>query len=403
MTRGAEHVPDFEGAKTAPDAQDYPLGKLLAGPHLPALDGLRMLAVVTVIVGHVGYPVPADLGVNVFFVLSGFLITWLLLKERARTGRISFKTFYLRRAFRLLPAYYVFLALSLANYYGRSHGGAAQRTDIIVPSLLYYANYFNALHDHPPTPISHTWSLAVEEQFYVLWPLVFSFFYARGRRPMVWFLAVSIALVATWRSLLFCYVHVGTAYVYNAFDTRFDSLAVGCLAAVMTQSPRVLAVAEVVARCSVYPMFVALLIAVSRSLPLTYHYSLGFSVEAALIGVAMLQLVQLASRPTWRWLDHPAVAYLGKISYPMYLYHGICNSFSSQIFRDPSRLYLRLALALALTIVLGTISFYLVERPFLRLRQRFTHRPAQGPLARPGPVSAIASTSTGAAGHSSSQ
>jgi peptidoglycan/LPS O-acetylase OafA/YrhL len=363
--------PEGDEHRLSNQAVAYPLGKLLAGSHLPALDGLRTVAVVTVILGHVGFAVPADLGVSVFFVLSGFLITWLLLKERARTGAVSLKTFYLRRAFRLLPAYYVFLALSLANYYGRSHGAGTTRTDIILPSLLYYANYFNAFHDHPPTPISHTWSLAVEEQFYVVWPLAFCFFFARGRRAVIRFLSIAIVLVAAWRSFLYCDVQVGTAYVYNAFDTRFDNLAIGCLAAVLAQSPRTGAMAQTISRRSIYPAITILLILASRSMPLIYHFSAGFTVDAVLIAVAILQIMQLASRPAWRWLDHPAVRYVGTISYPMYLYHGLCNSFAAQVVPNPSRLPARFLIAITACILLGTMSFYLVEKPFLRLRQRF--------------------------------
>jgi peptidoglycan/LPS O-acetylase OafA/YrhL len=360
-----------EAAPPPKRAEDYPLGRLLRGSHLPALDGLRMVAVLTVILNHIGYAaVPADLGVSIFFVLSGFLITWLLLKERERTGAVSLKTFYLRRLFRLLPAYYVFLAIVLANYYGRSHGDVHPRTDILLPSLLYYANYFNAFHNHPPTPISHTWSLAVEEQFYLLWPLAFSFFIARGRPAVLRFLAISIVLVAAWRSYLFCVVHVGTAYVYNAFDTRFDNLAVGCLAAMLVQSTEVLALAEKISRRAAYPVLTILLIVGSRMMPESYHYSVGFTVEATLLAIAILQIMQLATRPAWRWLSHPASVYVGSISYPMYLYHGLCASLSLRLF--PDRVLPRFPLVVALAIVLGTLSFYLVEKPFLRLRKRFT-------------------------------
>lgn len=378
----SSHAPE-EGAPPPPKrAEDYPLGKLLAGSHLPALDGLRMVAVLTVILNHVGYDVvPADLGVSIFFVLSGFLITWLLLKEQARTGAVSLKTFYLRRLFRLLPAYYVFLAIVLTNYFGRSHGAVQPRTDIILPSLLYYANYFNAFNDHPPTPISHTWSLAIEEQFYLFWPLAFSFFIGRSRSAVVRFLSISIVLVVAWRSFLFCVVHVGTAYVYNAFDTRFDNLAVGCFAAMLTQSPGVLALAEKISRRSVYPAITIALMLGSRAMPEAYHYSLGFTVEATLIAIAILQIMQLAARPAWRWLSHPVAAYVGSISYPMYLYHGICASLSLRLF--PDRVLPRFPLVVGLAIVLGTISFYLVEKPFLRLRRRFTEgRPAPPPAER---------------------
>lgn len=378
----AIHAPEDDAPPAPKRAEDYPLGKLLTGSHLPALDGLRMVAVLVVIVGHIGYEaVPPDLGVSIFFVLSGFLITWLLLKEKERTGAISLKAFYLRRLFRLLPAYYVFLAIVLANYFGRSHAGIQPRTDIILPSLLYYANYFNAFHDHPPTPISHTWSLALEEQFYLLWPLAFSFFIARGRSAVIRFLAISIVLVVAWRSFLFCVAQVGTAYVYNAFDTRFDNLAVGCLAAMLCQSPRVLALAERVSRRSIYPALTLALALLVRSMPAPYHYSVGFTVEATLIAIAILQIMQLAARPAWRWLSHPAAVYLGSISYPIYLYHGLCNALALRVF--PERMLPRVPLVVGVAVVLGTLSFYLVEKPFLRLRRRFTEgRPAPSPAER---------------------
>jgi peptidoglycan/LPS O-acetylase OafA/YrhL len=351
--------------------QQQPLGKLLAGSRLPAFDGLRMIAVVLVILNHVGYePVPADVGVNIFFVLSGFLITWLLLKEHETTGSISLKTFYLRRAFRLLPAYYVFMILLLGQYYGRHHAGET-RTDIILPGLLYYTNYFNAFHDHPPTPLSHTWSLALEEQFYLVWPLAFGFLMRWGRGAVIRFLMTAIAVVVVWRTFLYVGLNVGSAYVYNAFDTRFDTLAIGCLTAVLSQDARFLAAAQAISRRWFYPAITLAVLIVEHSLrPVAYHYSIGFTVDGVLIAIAIVQLIQVVDQPAWRWLEHPVPRYLGAISYPIYLYHGLCNAIAGRFF--PQQLPLRFLFAFAGAVVLGTISYYVVEKPFLRLRQRFT-------------------------------
>jgi peptidoglycan/LPS O-acetylase OafA/YrhL len=352
--------------------REHPLGKLLAGSHLPTLDGLRMIAVLMVVLYHAGIEqMQADLGVSVFFVLSGFLITWLLFKEHDRTGDISLKIFYLRRAFRLLPAYYVFLALALGQYYGRHRDLGDARTDIIPPSLFYYTNYFNAFHGHPAGPVSHTWSLAVEEQFYLLWPLAFRFFMRRGRTALIRFLVIAIVGVVGWRSFLYCGLGVGEAYVYNAFDTRFDNLAIGCLAAVLSRDDRFLALAAAASRRWFYPAITLLLLAASRVLssPM-YHYSVGFTVDAVLIAVAVIQLMQLADRPAWSWLDHPVPRYLGSISYPMYLYHGLCNAVATRLV--PTPFGLKLVAVVGGAALLGTMSFYLIERPFLRLRQRLT-------------------------------
>jgi len=111
--------------------------------------------------------VPGDLGVSAFFVLSGFLITWLLLKEDSRMGEVSLTRFYTRRVLRIFPAYYTFLGLSFViDHLRHDTWSPALRNS----AILYVVNYFNALHGHPNTSIAHAWSLAVEEQFYLFWP-----------------------------------------------------------------------------------------------------------------------------------------------------------------------------------------------------------------------------------------
>ncbi len=351
----------------------YPLGARLAQKHLPVLDGLRMVAVLLVLLGHVNIPhVPADLGVSIFFVLSGFLITWLLLNEREGTGTVALGAFYLRRAFRLLPAYYAYLAVAFAFHF--RHPGA--RTDVILPSLLYYANYFNATHNHPPTPISHTWSLAVEEQFYLLWPLAFLLSSRRSSAAVIGFLVVSIVGVGVWRSLAFAVIlpeRLADPWAYNAFDCRFDNLAAGCLAAVLSKREGFLKLAAKVASRPLFVLFpAASLFALHwRKMPL-YHLTVGFTVDAILIAVAIVQLIQLADRPSIRWLDHPVPRYLGTISYPIYLWHGFAQSPMYRLKSAPPPVWLGAYLATA--VVLGTVSYYAVEKPFLRLRARLMER-----------------------------
>ncbi len=348
--------------------QSYPLGAVLSRKHLPALDGLRMIAVLLVILYHAGLErVPSDLGVTVFFVLSGFLITWLLMKEREQTGSIGLGSFYMRRAFRLLPAYYAYLTVAFVLHF--RHPGA--RTDIIAPALLYYANYFNAMHDHPPTPIAHTWSLAVEEQFYLLWPLAFLLLSRVSRRAMALILTAAIVLVCAWRSYVFLKSGGDTAWAYNAFDCRFDALAVGCLVAVLSKETLFLRVAQGVARHAALPLLpIALLAATHYEHPPLYKYTVGFTLDALLIGLAIVQLVQLAERPAWRWLDHRVPRYLGTISYPIYLWHGFAMSPVRRLDGAPSAVKM-IAYALV-AVVLGMASYHGIEKPFLRLRARLT-------------------------------
>src|SRR6266568_5411553 len=177
--------------------------------HLPALDGLRAVAVFTVIVYHFGInAVPGDLGVSAFFVLSGFLITWLLLKEHAASGTVSLRRFYTRRVLRIFPAYYAFLALSFAIDHLR---GQAWGPSLGFSSVFYLVNYYNAFNGHPTTSISHAWSLGIEEQFYLLWPLLLLGLLQGGVARVARALVFLIVVVVAWRCVLLFGLHVDRA------------------------------------------------------------------------------------------------------------------------------------------------------------------------------------------------
>ncbi|MEX0870758.1 MAG: acyltransferase, partial [Aquisalimonadaceae bacterium] len=207
-------------------------GKLLNSRTIPALGGFRMLAVFSVVLAHAGYSglFSARHGVSGFFVLSGFLITWLLLQEYETHKTVSLKHFFLRRAYRIFPAYYAFLAFSISMDLWR---GNSDIEPLIWPGVFYLVNYYNAIEGHASASIAHAWSLAVEEQFYLIWPVLFLFLVRRGQAWLVAGLLGLILLVASWRSIAFSVLDLGPSYVYNAFDTRFDNLAVGCLLAVL--------------------------------------------------------------------------------------------------------------------------------------------------------------------------
>jgi len=343
--------------------------EVIARSHLPALDGLRALAVFVVVASHsnLGIRVPGDLGVSAFFVLSGFLITRLLVREQERTGDVSIRRFYLRRTMRIFPAYYAFL---LFSYVLDARAGQHWSHTMIANTLTYTVNYFNALNHHPTTSVAHAWSLAVEEQFYLLWPLAFTILAVRGRRALI--TGVSIAAVAAlvWRSWLILSVHVDPSYVYNAFDTRFDNLAVGCLLALAVDHDRVVAAAETLARRAWLPIVTVSMLLFSRiALPSTYHYSIGFTVDAVLFAILIVQLLQLYKSRVWSWLEWPTVRYLGAISYPIYLYHAWGASIGRRLVGSaPS---LEFAAAVICTILLASGSYFVIERPFLKLKNRY--------------------------------
>ena len=176
-------MPLFTAAPTtvsaSPTASEVRLKDYLRRPEIPALHGIRALSAMAIVVYHLGYEwANGDYGVIWFFVLSGFLITHLLLKEQAKTGSISIKGFYIRRSLRILPAFYGYCALYILASIAI---GRALQWPPIIASALYVNNYYAALHGRTNT-MGHLWSLAVEEQFYLLWPLALTAFGANRRR-----------------------------------------------------------------------------------------------------------------------------------------------------------------------------------------------------------------------------
>ncbi len=337
--------------------------------HLPALDGIRAIAVFVVIIYHAGVVqgVPGDLGVTAFFVLSGFLITWLLIREYERSGTISLKEFYIGRTLRIFPAYYAFILLSLAADAALHHYWS---WGLIVSAFGYIVNYYNAFLGHPTTSVAHAWSLAVEEQFYLLWPLVLLTLWPKGRRVTRNSLAVVVVGIATWRAILYLGFHAPASYVYNAFDTRCDSLAIGCLMAVCGSSSAYQAFERGVSRYQWFPLVTLLLIWVSRTKGnAAYHYTLGMGIDAILLAIFLIQTMKLSTDGIWSFLNHPVIRWLGLISYPCYLYHGWGLDVGIHLVRSGPP-WAQFVAGYVATIAIAAGSYYVIERPFLKIKER---------------------------------
>ena len=349
-----------------PTVEPEEFSTLLQHRHLPALDGLRAVAVFMVIGYHFGFPIPGDLGVSAFFVVSGFLITWLLLNEYKTAGTISLRHFYSRRVLRIFPAYYVFITVSFIIDHLRGH---SPDRALELSGFFYVVNYYNATHGHPPSSIAHAWSLSIEEQFYALWPILLLALARLGTARALAILAGIIAAVAGWRSFLYLDLRVGAAYVYNAFDTRFDNLGVGCLLALCAAQPWFLSFSRAVVRSALLPLVTLVLLILSRS-GTSYHYHIGYTVDAVLVAVLVVQLMLLHRHPLWSWLQHPAVRFLGTISYPLYLWHawGLGVGERLQMLPAPGRF----TVGVAVCIALASGSYFVIEKPFLSLKKRFS-------------------------------
>jgi peptidoglycan/LPS O-acetylase OafA/YrhL len=333
---------------------------------MPALDGFRAIAAFSVVLAH-GYGLTLFDGVTAFFVLSGFLITTLLLREREASGSVSLRAFYARRTLRIFPAYFACVA---ASFTIDSVAGNPWPEGLLASAVGYVVNYFNAFNGHPSTSVAHLWSLGVEEQFYVVWPAAFLLLARSGLLTLRAGLVVLILGGIAWRWLIYASGWAGQAYLYNAFDARFDNLAVGCLLATIVSSPRAGMIVRRLAPFSAAPLITFLaLYALHHSLSSVNQHLIGFTLYALLIALLLVQLLHLSSTALWRWLDSAPLRFLGTISYPIYLYHGWGLGLGAWFTTFSP--FAQFVLGTCFGVAAATGSYLFVERPFLALKKHF--------------------------------
>jgi peptidoglycan/LPS O-acetylase OafA/YrhL len=329
--------------------------------RLPSLDGLRAASIILVLLSHLpgldAVPVlnqlwridAGNLGVRVFFVISGFLITTLLLSEHARSGTIDLKRFYLRRTFRIMPPFYVFL---LCMWIGGMMGLHQVSMTSSWHAATYLTNYLSS-----EWPVGHTWSLSVEEQFYLLWPgLIVLVGLRAGFRSALLMLAVSPLCRLAAESF--------AAWPSNpryGFESVADALATGCLLArhrdALWQFRPYRAALE--SRWSL-AIPVAVLAAAVACVQWPGHLAaVGQTLLNVVLAVAIDWCLRRPDTLLGRVLNLPPVAYVGTLSYSLYLWQ---QPFLNA--KSPASLTFRLAGLVAFALA----SFYLVEQPSLRLR-----------------------------------
>jgi peptidoglycan/LPS O-acetylase OafA/YrhL len=339
-----------------------------AGERIPSLDGLRAISIGFVLFSHLagtgGFPVSAaaanvwslgNFGVTVFFVISGFLITGLLLDELARTDRIRLGRFYFRRTLRIFPPYFALLAALLA---AQAIGWIALHPGDALHAATYTSNY----HDERSWFVGHTWSLAVEEQFYLLWPAVLVL--AGTRRALLiaaaTVLVVPVVRVAEWELFRAAGYGVG-----HRFETIADAIAVGCLLACTRPW---LHRSEPYMRLLRSPLFVVVpVLALAGNLmhdhPLI-AFGAGISVMNVCLALCLDWCVTFHEGRIGRVLNARPLVFVGWISYSLYLWQQpfLNRASDAAIAQFPLNIVLTIGAALA--------SYYVIERPSLQWRKR---------------------------------
>jgi len=350
--------------------------------YIPQFDGLRGAAILLVLIGHSGFleALPhlgglqyARFGVDLFFVLSGFLITGILLDSKGTEH--YFRNFYARRALRIWPLYYflLFLVFAVAPLFRPSMRATAAG---IWPAFAFYVqNIALVRHETYPFALGATWSLAVEEQFYLTWPLLV---FLLKRKTLA---IVSVSLVGVSLSLRLAFHFLGAASGFVHFFTlsRLDAIAFGTLAALWLRSPNCTLSRWRAVACQFLGLGLAGIVA-ARMLMHRNSSSVGYTFLAiaftGLLGLALTSdgRIDLLGRV----LSSGWLRYIGKVSYGIYLLHYPIFVLWARFLRtetfcqtDVARNLLAFAGQMALAIVVAAISWRLFERPILRLKERF--------------------------------
>lgn len=370
------------GAESAGGAKEHAAPR---ASRLPSLDGWRALSIALVLGEHSRYvsefpraldswfywAFDGDLGVRIFFIISGLLITWLLHVEHERTGGISLLHFYARRALRILPVYWGFLAvlalLQVLTQFQMPREGW-------IASFTFVTNFVNV----EVGTIGHLWSLAVEEQFYLLWPGLFLLL-ALARDPRKWRLAVAIPLVVAPAVRVISYLQLAPGPVAMVFSGRsflkyFDSLAIGCACAVVLAGRRG-AIRIWMERHSRWVVAGALALILVPYV-LTKLLTLGavtipFGPTFQGVGIAMLllQSVLFPELGLYRLLNRSLVGQVGVLSYSIYIWQQIfCTK--PAVFGWGPVWWMSFPLWLIAVGIAAFVSYYGLERPLFRLRAR---------------------------------
>jgi peptidoglycan/LPS O-acetylase OafA/YrhL len=326
-----------------------------AGRRIPSLDGLRAISISLVMISHLygtrGFPITgaailatyAAFGVRVFFVISGFLITSILLVEHDRTGKIDLRKFYIRRAYRILPPAYVYIAAVSILF------GARMTYGDIARAVTYLTNWNTGSGSWY---LGHLWSLSVEEQFYLLWPWLLAALFALRFRIAV----LAIAIAPLVRLVLFQHGLEDAASRY--FPAVCDALSSGCLLAIVR--PRLLRYSRILSS-----KWMLAPITLTGLLPLLYrhpHVYNGLVVTAMNLGIVLA--VDHTVRCEYKILNVAPVVVFGTLSYSLYLWQ------QPFLNKDVSSVWTAFPLNVLLAFVAAILSFLLVEQPALRMRER---------------------------------
>ncbi len=321
--------------------------------------------------------IPGGFGVTVFFFLSGFLITRLLIAEQTRhNGAVNLKQFFLRRLVRLYPAL-TFMVLGSTLMFYLLDFGLPTRLEFGA-AIGYFTNIFQVMTrtagaDLPLMSWTHLWSLSVEEHFYLVFPLLVMML-RRKKDGLLWAVIAVICVVPLWRLYVLHQLPVSVPdYTYMMTDARIDSIAWGCLLSIVLN--KLGSVHKLKWLIGFIPVGLAGT-AILASFVIrddSFRYSWRYSVQGAALLTLVLNLYYLKSvNFVVHLLEFPLLTWIGKISYPLYLWHFPVLDITQRVYGDST---ISLLMAVGLSFSIAGVSYYWIETPFLKLRHKLGSQP----------------------------
>ena len=347
--------------------KDYPIG------YIPTIDGIRGVLPFGVLAAHIQYSwfPGAIVFMNIFFILSAYLITALLIKDIKKYGKIRFKIFYIRRILRLFPAYYVMLFFFFLAVTILLQNPQLYYKDILF-SGCYISNWIRAFSIETPDWLGHTWSLSIEEQYYICWPLLLYLLtsvFGKGQR-LILILILLYASFTLWRYYL-AYTGSPIVRLYNGTDVRADTLLVGCIIAILHENfHHGLRFIIKISHILFFPLCVLIFIILGFSLSWQnrYVYTWGTTLIDISVGLFLIGLITKSGTIIHRIFESKVLIFLGKISYATYLWHYPIFKFIRHYHGNDLSVIIY---GVPVTYFCAWLSSMLIEKPCIKLKRKF--------------------------------
>lgn len=354
--------------------------------RIRSLDGLRAIAIIMVLLSHSIRTMPkvisknffyqfianSDVGVRIFFVISGYLITRLLMTEKDRNGSVSIKKFYMRRIFRIFPVFYLYILVILILKFAFAPHIIKYYSDVI-PAALYVWNYehlFTKIVGNANLLFGHFWTLSMEEQFYFIWPFLFSIFYINSSKvTFTKFVAASIILMPCIRVATYFFMPNSRGQIGMMLQTGGDSILIGCLGALVENTRVFKQKLNSFLKNRFYVTFTLLFLfffspLLSKRFGGAYNITIGLSLMNVFILIFVFWCINTTTRFS-KILNSKFLIQIGILSYSIYVWQQLFLNRINDIWIN------KFPQNLLVVFIVAFISYYAIEKPILKLSRKF--------------------------------